>query len=90
MDVIKFILVFIRNRRGICGDALNGPVMVCGSSRNIGLVSGSSILRRLSELETRCLSPDEASAACVCSQIYGGAKKDKALQQRHGRTDAEE
>lgn len=46
MDVIKFILVFIRNRRGICGDALNEPVVVCGSPHNGGLVSGSCILRR--------------------------------------------
>lgn len=47
MDVIKFILVFIRNRRGICGDAVNEPLLVCGSPHNGGLVSGSCILRRL-------------------------------------------
>lgn len=46
MDVIKFILVFILNRCGICGDTQNEAVLVCGSPSNGGLDSGSCILRR--------------------------------------------
>lgn len=49
MDVIIFILVFILNRCGICGDAQNEAVLVCGSPFNEGL--GFKLLHSLEAVE---------------------------------------
>lgn len=85
MDVIKFILVFIGNRCGICGEVQNDPVLVCGSPHNGGLVSGSCILRRPQSQKPDAYTQTTALLP-VCKQIYGGAKKGQSPAEQR-RTD---
>lgn len=74
MDVIKFILVFILNRCGICRDTQNEAVSVCGSPFNGGLESGSRIPT------ARNLMPaSRPGLCCLFANRFMGAKRDKAM-----------
>lgn len=74
MDVIKFILVFILNRCGICGDTQNEAVLVCGSPFNGGLDSGSCIL-----IARNLMPASRRGLCCLFANRLMGAKKDKAM-----------